>query len=270
MASSTSIALPTVRPRGWFMSVSTARVITPAPRPTRQSMSASADALSCVFMNAPEPHFTSRTSSSIPSANFFERMLAVISGMDGTVLVSFLVEDAVGWRQLTRLTRDEAANIRERLPQCGCIRSVRYPGIASSLSSVPPVCPSPRPLIMGTREPKLSPQRCQHQRHLIAHPTGGVLVDKRAIHVCPVELVARLDHRHRQRHRLFNGHSLVEDERQERSSLWPCHPTIDDAIDEFTNLSVAEGAPFSLCFEDLVNHSVGARTLSAGDDGHTR
>ena len=33
-------------------------------------------------------------------------------------------------------------------------RSVRKPGIASSLSSVPPVCPRPRPLTIGTGTPQ--------------------------------------------------------------------------------------------------------------------
>jgi len=32
-------------------------------------------------------------------------------------------------------------------------RFTSKPGIASNLSSVPPVCPRPRPLIMGTRTP---------------------------------------------------------------------------------------------------------------------
>src|SRR5438445_173642 len=36
-------------------------------------------------------------------------------------------------------------------------KRVRKPGIASSLSSVPPVCPSPRPDIIGTATPQAAP-----------------------------------------------------------------------------------------------------------------
>ena len=39
-------------------------------------------------MNAPEPVFTSMTRAWAPSANFFDMMLAVISGMDSTVPVT--------------------------------------------------------------------------------------------------------------------------------------------------------------------------------------
>ena len=39
-------------------------------------------------MKAPLPHFTSSTSASMPSASFLDMMLAVISGMEGTVPVT--------------------------------------------------------------------------------------------------------------------------------------------------------------------------------------
>ena len=39
-------------------------------------------------MNAPLPNFTSSTSASSPSASFLLMMLAVISGIDGTVAVT--------------------------------------------------------------------------------------------------------------------------------------------------------------------------------------
>jgi len=37
---------------------------------------------------------------------------------------------------------------------CAVVKSTRNPGIASSLSSVPPVCPSPRPDTIGTGTPQ--------------------------------------------------------------------------------------------------------------------
>ncbi len=41
-------------------------------------------------MNAPEPHFTSKTIPSAPSATFFDNIEAVISGMDSIVPVTSL------------------------------------------------------------------------------------------------------------------------------------------------------------------------------------
>ncbi len=38
------------------------------------------------------------------------------------------------------------------------VRSVRNPGMASSLSRVPPVCPRPRPTIIGTAAPQADTQ----------------------------------------------------------------------------------------------------------------
>ena len=49
---------------------------------------ASSRACSTVFMNAPEPTFTSRTSAPVPSAIFLLIMEAEISGIDSTVPVT--------------------------------------------------------------------------------------------------------------------------------------------------------------------------------------
>jgi hypothetical protein len=49
---------------------------------------ASSRARSAVFMNAPLPNFTSSTKASRPSASFLLMMLAVMSGIDGTVAVT--------------------------------------------------------------------------------------------------------------------------------------------------------------------------------------
>src|SRR5881296_449253 len=60
------------------------------------------------------------------------------------------------------------------------LRFTRKPGIASSLSSVPPEWPRPRPDIIGTTTP---------------HAAGRVLVDLRARDVGQVEPLARVGHR---------------------------------------------------------------------------
>ena len=70
------------------MSVSRAIVVTPAPVPSRTMVSASSRASASVFMNAPEPTFTSSTSEPVPSAIFLLMIDEAISGMISTVPVT--------------------------------------------------------------------------------------------------------------------------------------------------------------------------------------
>ena len=87
-ASATSTALPAVRPRHWFMSVSKALQRRPAPsRDTCDALRQVARVLDA-GRNAPEPTLTSMTSICGPAANFFDRIEAVISGMLSTVAVT--------------------------------------------------------------------------------------------------------------------------------------------------------------------------------------
>ena len=87
-ASLTSSQLPAERPSGVFMLVNNARVLTWQALPSLTMESASAAACSRVGMKAAAPNFTSRMSACNPSASFLERMLAVMSGMLGTVAVT--------------------------------------------------------------------------------------------------------------------------------------------------------------------------------------
>ncbi len=70
------------------MSVRRATTRLPARVPTRTSAVASVRACSTPFMKAPLPTFTSRTRASIPSASFFERIDATMSGTHSTVAVT--------------------------------------------------------------------------------------------------------------------------------------------------------------------------------------
>ena len=107
------------------------------------------------FMNAPEPVFTSSTSASIPSASFLLMMDAQISGGLSIVLVK-----CRNWYSLRSAGAISAVWPIIAQPHSPSTRGnsstgrfTRKPAIASSLSSVPPVCPSPRPLIIGTVSP---------------------------------------------------------------------------------------------------------------------
>ena len=70
------------------MFVSSATVLTPASVPSATMVRASSSARSRVFMNAPEPTFTSSTSAPVPSAIFLLMIDEAISGMASTVPVA--------------------------------------------------------------------------------------------------------------------------------------------------------------------------------------
>ena len=87
-ASRTSFAFPTAKPSGSSIAVTSAAARRPAPFAPFTRACASATASSRVFMNAPAPHLTSKTSVRAPSASFLERIEATMSGIEGTVPVT--------------------------------------------------------------------------------------------------------------------------------------------------------------------------------------
>ncbi len=78
-----------------------------------------------------------------------------ISGIDSTVAVTsrsaYRRRSAGAMRAVWPIRH--APTLSTRSANCSTSRSTRKPGIASSLSSVPPVWPSPRPEIIGTATP---------------------------------------------------------------------------------------------------------------------
>ena len=134
------------------MSVIIASVRTPFALPLATIDFARARAPARSFMNAPLPDFTSMTRPPIPSAIFFDRIDAVISGMLSTVAVtsrsaySFLSAGAIS--AVAPIMTQPTSRRIVRISPSGMW--TRKPAIASSLSSVPPVWPSPRPDIIGT------------------------------------------------------------------------------------------------------------------------
>ncbi len=89
------------------------------------------------------------------SANFLLMMLDAMSGTDSIVAVASRSvyrrrsagATSVVWPINTQPIRSTCSRA------AASVRSVRIPGIDSSLSRVPPVCPSPRPDIIGTVTP---------------------------------------------------------------------------------------------------------------------
>ena len=96
----------------------------------------------------------------------------------------------------------------------GTDRPTRNPGIDSSLSSVPPVWPSPRPLIIGTIKPAGRDERSEHERSLVADAAGGMLVDFLRGQETEVEHFAGVQHRVGQSGRFLARHSAQDDRHQ--------------------------------------------------------
>ena len=127
----------------------------PTPRPSATIAWASACADRPSFMKAPEPALTSSTTASAPVAIFLLITELAINGIDSTVAVT----SRSAYRRPSPGTSSgdcaATASPRSRTAATNASGSVDVvtPGIASSLSIVPPVWPSPRPDILATAAP---------------------------------------------------------------------------------------------------------------------
>ena len=155
MASLISRPLPTAMPRGLSISVMTATVYLPRCEPISTMRRASALASSTVRINAPPPVLTSSTIASAPAASFLLIMLEAMSGMLATVPLTSL-------RAYMRLSAGsklpdwpitQRPVLRMMLLKLSRLCSTHTPGTDSSLSSVPPECAKPLPLILATVPP---------------------------------------------------------------------------------------------------------------------
>ena len=106
-------------------------------------------------MNAPAPTLTSSSTASAPPAIFLLMMLLAMSGIDSTVAVT----SRRAYSDLSAGASDSPAlpmtapTSRSWPRNCSRVSPPRQPGMLSSLSSVPPVWPSPRPDSLGTATP---------------------------------------------------------------------------------------------------------------------
>ena len=148
----TSSEFPTASPRGLLISVIIAEHFFPASLATRTIASASFSASCSFFINAPSPTLTSSTIPSAPVASFLLIIDEHISGMLSTVAVAFLKAYSflsAGTREPVCPATAKPTFFTAAIKSPNSIE-VENPGIDSSLSIVPPVCPSPRPDIFGT------------------------------------------------------------------------------------------------------------------------
>ena len=153
----------------------TATVLRPIPLPIFTIVRAKASASFLFCINAPEPNFTSSTMRSAPLASFLLIMLLAMSGMLSTVAVisrrAYIFLSAS-----TRLAVCPATAIPISFT-CAKKRSVGIlvskPGIASSLSMVPPVKPKPRPDNLATGTPAAAARGASTS--VVLSPTPPVL-----------------------------------------------------------------------------------------------
>ena len=154
-ASMTSRLLPILRPNGVSISVMSAAVRRPLCSPMSTMAFASAMESSSVFMNAPFPVFTSSRMQSAPEASFLLMMLLAMSGIQETVAVTsrsaYIFLSAGARLPVCPMTAMPMSFTCRK--NASCVSDTEHPGIASILSSVPPVCPRPRPLIFATFTP---------------------------------------------------------------------------------------------------------------------
>ena len=155
MHSFISRELPTAVPSGWFISVIRAVTFFPIFLAMFTKRRAKVSASFIFRMKAPVPVLTSRIRQSVPSANFLLIMLEAMRGMLSTVAVTslkayiFLSAGAI----LSVCPIIAIFDFFKSRKNVFFVRFVLNPGIDSSLSSVPPVCPNPLPLIIGTGTP---------------------------------------------------------------------------------------------------------------------
>ncbi len=131
------------------------------------------------------------------------------------------VDALVGGGDLRGLPDHARADLARRCRRSrSATSSVRKPGIASSLSSVPPVWPRPRPLTIGTGTPHAATSGARQRRHLVADAARRVLVDldARARRERSSTLPG-VEHRLRERHGLGVVEPAEEDRHEERGHL---------------------------------------------------
>lgn len=153
--SATSSAFPIACPSGRSMLVMSASTRRPMSQPIRTMVCARRTASGTIFMNAPEPTFTSSRMQLEPAASFLLMMELAISGMEPTVAVTSrraYMSLSAGTRLPVCPTMAPPCASTQARKSCWESSQVN-PGMLSSLSRVPPVWPSPRPLILATKVP---------------------------------------------------------------------------------------------------------------------
>ena len=235
------------------MSVITASVRTPAWAPIATIDVASARASDCDFMNAPSPHLTSRSSAVLPSASF---LLMIEAEMRGT-LSTVPVTSRKAYSALSAGTSDAVCpmmlvpTVRSASLNSSTDRPTRNPGIDSSLSSVPPVCPSPRPDIFGTMTPQDAASGASAIDTLSPTPPVLCLPTFTPGNVGEIHALARPQHRVGEPGGFLRRHAPPHDRHQERRYLVVGDRAVAGPLHERVDGFPVEGVPVALPRDDV-------------------
>ena len=157
---------------------------------------ASSRASASARMNAPLPTLTSSTSAAVPSAIFLDMIELAISGIDSTVPVtsrSAYSRRSAGARPAPAAQMTQPTSRSTAIISAGD-SAARQPGMASSLSSVPPVCPRPRPDSCGTAAPHAATSGARTSETLSPTPPVECLSTVGRADAGQVQPLAGVDH----------------------------------------------------------------------------
>ena len=204
--------------------------------------------------NAPRPTLRSSTTADVPLATFLAMMLAAMSPSHCTVPVTsrsaYSSLSAGTMRSLWLTTATPMRSSWRRKSPCG--NCTRNPGIDSSLSSVPPVWPRPRPDILPKMAPQAATSGASDERHLVPHTAAGVLVEHGAAEHAQVERLAALDQSARERQRLVVAQAAQDHRHEQRAGLVRGDGPAHHAVDERTDARLVELRAVALARDHVV------------------
>ena len=175
-------------------------------------------------------------------------MLAAISGIDSTVPVAsrsaYIFRSAGAISSVCAMSAQPSRSSCARA--CASVSAVSKPGIDSSLSSVPPVWPSPRPDIIGTTTPSDAMSGARTMDTLSPTPPVECLSMRGFPRSAEIERLAAAQHRFGERERLVAVEPAEEARHQERGHLIVRHVAGGVRVGERAELARVDPPPVPL------------------------
>ena len=239
MHSITSSALPTARPSGASIAVMIASVFTPDALPIDDQRFGEPARIGLGLHEraAAGLDVEHQRVDALGDLLAHDRRADERDALDRAGHVAQRVQLLVGRRDLRRLADHRAADVARAPPSSRrATGSTRKPGIASSLSSVPPVCPRPRPDIIGTGTPHAAASGARISDVLSPTPPVLCLSTFTPGNVAQVDADARVHHRVGEPRGFLRRHAAQQDRHQQRRRLVVGQRAGGDAVDEEADL----------------------------------
>ena len=214
-------------------------------------------------MNAPSPTFTSRTIASAPGGDLLGHDARGDQGhvVHGRRHVAERVEPLVGGHEVAGLADDRHADLAHLPDELVLAELDPKPGDRLELVERAARVAEPAAAHLGEGHAAGRDDGADHERRLVAHAAGRVLVDDAAAEPREVDRVAASHHRIRERVRLGRGEAAEEDRHAERGHLVVGHLVPHVGEDELAQLVARELLPVALALDQLgrENASLGGR-----------